>query len=94
MERGSKNIRHSYMEHPIVNTNSSPIQRTNKGRIYSCLSTMDGGPRPKCIAHKHLHSKYYTSMHMRMAYSVSTPYTTILQLPLSKGPATHQYRHK
>jgi hypothetical protein len=25
MERGSENIRRSYMEHPIVNTNSPPI---------------------------------------------------------------------
>ena len=50
--------------------------------------TIDRGLRPKCIAHKHPCPKYYTLMHMRIAYSVSTPYTTILQPPLSKGPAT------
>jgi len=52
MEGGSKKIRRSYIEHPIVNTNSPPIQRTNKGRIYSRLSTTDKGPRSKCIASK------------------------------------------
>ena len=94
MERGSKSIRRSHIEHPIVNTNSPPIQRTNEGRIYSCLPTTDGGLRPKCMAYKYLHPKYHTSMHIWMAYSVSTLYTTILQLLFSKGPATRQYRHK
>ena len=82
------------MEHPIVDTDSPPIQRTNEGRIYNCLPTMDGGPRPKCMARKHLRPKYHTLMYMRIAYSVSTPYTTILQPPLSKGLATRQYKHK
>ena len=85
MEGGSENIRRSHMEHPIVNTDSPPIRRTNKGRIYSSLPTADGGPRPKRIAYKYLCPKYYTLIYMRMAYSVSTLYTTILQLPLSKG---------
>ena len=88
MEGGSENIRRSYMEYPIVNTNSPPIRRTNKGRIYSSLPTADGGPRPKRMACKHLCPKYHTLMYMRMAYSVSTLYTTILQPPLSKGLAT------
>ena len=88
MEKGSKNTRRSYMEHPIVNTNSPPIQRTNKGRIYSCFPITNEGLRPKCMAYKHLCPKYHTLMHMRMAYLVNTPYTTILQPPLSKGPAT------
>ena len=94
MEGGNKNTRCSHMEHPIVDADSPPIQRTNKGRIYSCLPTTDGGLRPKCMARKHPRPKYHTSMHMRMAYSVSTPYTTILQPPLSKGLVTYQYRHK
>ena len=89
MERGSKSTRRSHMEHPIVDANSPPIQRTNEGRIYSCLFTTDGGPRPKCMARKHPHPKYYTLMHMRMACSVSMLYTTILQPPLSKGLATY-----
>ena len=88
MERGSKSIKCSYIKYPIANADSPSIQRTNKGRIYSCLPITDGGLRPKCMARKHLCPKYYTSMHMRMAYSVSTPYTTILQPPLSKGLAT------
>ena len=72
----------------MVDADSPPIQRTNEGRIYNCLSTTDGGLRPKCIARKHLCPKYYTLIYMRMACSVSTPYTTILQPPLSKGLAT------
>ena len=88
MEGGSENIRRSYMEHPMVDADSPSIRRTNKGRIYSSLPTTDGGPRPKRIARKHLYPKYHTLMYMRMAYLVSTPHTTILQLPLSKGPAT------
>ena len=94
MERGSESTRRSYMEYPIVDADSPPIQRTNEGRIYSCLSTTDGGLRPKRMARKYPYPKYHTLMHMRMAYSVSTLYTTILQPPLSKGPATRQYRHK
>ena len=89
MERGSKNTRCSYIEHPMVDADSPPIQRTNEGRIYSCLPTTDRGPRPKRMAHKHLRPKYHTLMHMRMAYSVSTPYTTILQPLLSKGLAIY-----
>ena len=88
MERGSESTRRSHMEYPIVDADSPPIQRTNEGRIYSCLLTTDGGLRPKCMACKYLRPKYHTLMHMRMAYSVSTLYTTILQLLLSKGLAT------
>src|SRR5580692_753724 len=94
MERGSESTRRSHMEHPMVDADSPPIRRTNEGRIHSCLPTTDGGPRPKRMARKHPRPKYHTSMHMRMAYSVSKPYTTILQPPLSKGPATRQCRHK
>ena len=78
IEVGSKNIRRSYIEHPIVNANSPSIRRTNKGRIYSSLPTTDGGPRPKRMARKHLCPKYYTPIYIRMAYLVSTPHTTIL----------------
>ena len=88
MERSSKSTRCSHIEHPIVDADSPPIQRTNEGRIYSCLPTIDRGLRPKCMAHKHPRPKYYTLMHMWIAYSVSTLYTTILQPLLSKGLAT------
>ena len=94
IEGGSENIRRSHMEHPMVNADFPPIQRTNKGRIYSSLPTTDGGPRPKRMACKYLCPKYHTLIYMRMAYLVSTPHTTILQPPLSKGLATRQYRHK
>ena len=89
MEKGNKSTRYSHMEYPIVNIDSPPIQRTNEGRIYSCLLTIDRGLRPKYIAYKHLCPKYHTLMHMRMAYLVNTPYTTILQLLLSKRLATY-----
>ena len=72
MEGGSENTRRSYMEHPMVDTDSPPIRRTDKGRIYSRLPTTDRGPRPKCMARKHPRAKYYASIHMRMAYTVST----------------------
>ena len=88
IEEGSENIRRSYIEHPIVDADSPPIRRTNKGRIYSSLFTADGGFRPKRIACKHLCPKYYTLIYIRIAYLVSTLYTIILQLPLSKGLAT------
>ena len=66
------------MEHPMVDADPPPIQRTNKGKIYSSLPTTDGGPRPKRMARKHLYPKYHTPIYMRMAYLVSTPHTTIL----------------
>ena len=89
MEGGSENIRRSHMEHPIVDADSLPIRRTKEGRIYSCLPTTDRGPRSKCMARKHLYPKHYTLIYIRMAYLVYMLYTTILQLPLSKGLATY-----
>jgi len=78
IEGGSKNIRRSYMEYPIVSINSLPISRTNKGRIYSRLSITDGDSRPKYIASKHLYSKYYTLIYIWRARLISALYTTIL----------------
>ena len=72
----------------MVDTNSPPIRRTDEGRIYSRLPTMDRGLRPKRMARKHARSKYHTLTYIRMARVDSTPHTTILQPPLSKGPAT------
>ena len=94
LEEGGESAGSDYMEHTMVDTDSPPIRRTDKGRIYSRLPTTDRGSRPKCMACKHPRAKYYTLMHMRVAYTVSTPCTTVLQLPLSKGPATYQYRYK
>ena len=77
IEGGSENIRCSHMEYPIVDADSPPIRRTNKGRVYSSLSTIDRGPRPKYIAYKYLYSKYYTLIYIRMAYIVSTLYIEV-----------------
>ena len=66
------------MEHPIVKGDSPPIQRTDEGRIYSRISTTDGGLRPKCMASKYLYPKYHATLYLRIAYIVSTPYTTLL----------------
>ena len=71
----------------MVKANSPPIRRTDKGRIYGRISTTDRDPRAKRIASKHLYAKYYTILHLRIAYIVSTPYNTILQLLYGKRPA-------
>ena len=63
---------------------SPPIRRTDEGRIYGRFSTTDRDPRAKRMASKHLCAKYYTILHLRMAYIVSTPCTTLLQLPYGK----------
>ena len=76
--KNRKNKKSNYIEHPIIKGNSPPIQRTDKGRIYSRISTTDGGPRPKCMASKYPRPKYYATLHLWMAYTVSTLYTTLL----------------
>ena len=94
LEEGRESTKSNYIEHPIVKGNSPPIQRIDKGRIHSCIFTLDGDPRAKCMANKHLCAKYYTILLLRMAYAVSTPYNTILQLPYGKRPAIRQSRYK
>ena len=89
LEEGRESTKSNYMEHPIVKGDSLSIQRTDKGRIYSCISTLDGDPRAKCIASKYLYTKYYTILPLRMAYTVSIPYNTILQLPYRKRLAIY-----
>jgi hypothetical protein len=84
----------NYVEHPIVNTDSPPLQRTDEGRIYGRLPTTDRGPRTKRIASKHLYPKYYTTLYVRMAYTVYTLYNTLLQLPHGKRPAIRQGGYK
>ena len=76
--KGRKSKKSNYMEHPMVKGDSPPIQRTDEGRIYSRIFTMDGGPRPKCMVSKYLCLKYYAILLLQMAYTVSTPYTTLL----------------
>ena len=84
LKKGSKDTKHSHLKHPINNPNNPPIQRTDKGRNYSCIFITDKGYRFKCMASKHPHPKYYITMYMQMAHTVSTPYTAFLQLLLSK----------
>ena len=78
LEKGYESAKSSYVEHPIVKGDSPPIQRTDEGRIYGSVSTTDRDPRPKRMASKHLCPKYYTTLHLRMAYTVSTPRITLL----------------
>ena len=68
----------------MVEGDSPPIRRTDEGRIHGCIPTTDGGPRPKCVASEHLCPKYYAILYVRMAHTVSTPYTTLLQPPYRK----------
>ena len=62
----------------MVEGDFPPIRRTDEGRIHGRIPTMDGGPRPKCMASKHPCPKYYAILHLRMAYTVNTLYTTLL----------------
>ena len=57
---------------------SPPVRRTDEGRIYGCFPTTDGGPRPKRMASEHPCPKYHATLYLRMAYTVSTPRTTLL----------------
>ena len=73
-----KSIKSDYVEHSIVKGDSLPIRRTDKGRIYGRIPTIDGGPRPKRVASKYPCPKYYALLYLQMAYIVSTLYTTLL----------------
>jgi len=84
LEKGSKSIEGSYIKHPINNINSLSIRRTDKGRIYSYIPIKDRSLRAKCMASKHLYFKYYTTLHIRIAYTVNAPYITFLQPLYSK----------
>ena len=94
LEEGHKSTKSNHMEHPMVKGDSPPIQRTDEGRIHSCISTLDGDLRAKRMASKHLCTKYYTTLLLRMAHAVSTPYNTILQPLYEKRPAIRQSGYK
>ena len=79
LEEGRESAKSNHVEHPIVEGDSPPIQRTDEGRIHSCIFTSDGDPRAKRIASKHLYAKYYTTLLLQVAYTVSTPCNTLLQ---------------
>ena len=78
----------------MVEADSPPIRRTDEGRIYGCISTTDRDPRAKRMASKHPCAKYYTTLLLRVAYAVSTPCNTLLQLPHRKRLAIRQDRYK
>ena len=84
MEEGRERAKSNYVEHPMGEADSPPIRRIDEGRIYGRISTTGRDPRAKRMASKHPCAKYYTILHLRMAYIVSTPYNTILQLPHGK----------
>ena len=94
LEEGRKSAKSNHVKHPIVKGDSPPIQRTDEGRIHGCIFTSDGDPRAKCMASKHLYTKYYTTLLLWMAYAISTPYNTILQPPHGKRLAIRQSGHK
>jgi len=78
LEEGRESAKSNYVEHSIVEADFPPIRRIDKGRIYGRISTTDRDPRAKRIASKHLYTKYYTILHLRIACIVSTLYNTIL----------------
>ena len=78
MEKGGESAESNHIKHPIDNSDSPPIQRTVKGRVYSHLFTINRDPRTKYIANKHLYPINYTILYMRIAYINNTLYTTLL----------------
>ena len=78
MEEGGESAKSNHVEHSMDDSDSPPIQRTVKGRVYGRLSTIDRDFRTKCIANKYLYPTNYTILYMRMAYTNSTPYATLL----------------
>ena len=94
LKEGRESVKNNHIEHPIVEGDSSPIQKTDEGRIYSCIFTLDRDFRAKYIASKYLYTKYYTILLLRMAHAVSTLCNTILQLPHRKRLAIRQGGHK
>ena len=89
LEKGSKSTKGSYMEHPVDNIYSPPIQRTDESRIYSRIPTKDKSFRTKRMAGKYLYAKYYTTLYMRIAYTINTPYTILLHPPHNKKLAIY-----
>ena len=78
MEEGGESAKSNHIKHPMDDSNSPPIQRTVKGRVYGRLSTIDRNPRIKHIVSKYLCPANYTTLYMRIAYINSMPYTTLL----------------
>ena len=60
LEEGRESAKNNHVKHPIVKGDSPPIQRTDEGRIHSCIFTLDRDFRAKYIVSKYLYAKYYT----------------------------------
>jgi len=58
LEGGGESADSNYVEHPMDDTDSPPIRRTDEGRIYGRLPTTYRGPRTKHMASKHTCPKY------------------------------------
>ena len=82
--KGRESTKSNYVEHPMGEGDSPPVQKTDEGKIYSHFPTTDRGPRPKCIASKHPYPKHHAILYLRMAYTVSTPRATLLYYSLQK----------
>ena len=78
MEEGGESAESNHVEHPMDDSDSPPIQRTVEGRVYGRLPTTDRDLRTKYIANKYPCPTNYTTLYMRMAYTNSTLYTTLL----------------
>ena len=78
MEEGGKSAKSNHVEHLIDDSDSPHIQRTVEGRVYSRLFIIDRDFRTKCIANKYLYPANYTTLYVRMAYTNSIIYTTLL----------------
>ena len=89
MEEGGESAESNHVEHPMDDSNSPPIQRIVEGRVYGRFPTIDRDSKTKCIASKHPHPTNYTILYMRMAYTNSMPYATLLQLSYSQRLATY-----
>ena len=78
MEEGGESAESNYIKHPMDDSDSPPIQRTVKGRVYGRLSTMDRDFRTKCMASEHLYPANYTILYVQMVYINSIPCVTLL----------------
>jgi len=78
LEEGGEDTESNHVEHPMDDTDSPPIRRTDEGRIYGRLFTTDRGYRTKRMASKHPCPTNYTALYVRMAHTISTPRATFL----------------
>ena len=78
MEEGGKSTESNHMKHPMDDSNSPPIPRTVKGKVYGRFLTTDKGPRTKYIANKYPRPANYTILYIWIVYTNSTLCITLL----------------